>query len=155
MRRRTGVLLAVLLGLLAVPVPASAAAPVTLSGRVLDEAGLPVAGATVTGSLDIRYGLVESIFDGLGDALGCLFSFGRSCDTTDRVSVTARTDRNGRYVLRYDTTATLASDAVRDVRVTAPALVRGTEPASTTLPVAYASRGTLPTFRLWLRGAAL
>lgn len=155
MRRRAGVLLAVLLGLLAVPVPASAAAPVTLSGRVLDETGRPVAGATVAGSVDIHYDLVESIIDDIGDALGCLFSFGRSCDTTDRVTATARTDRNGRYVLRYDTTWTLSSNAVHDVRITAPTLVHGTEPASTTMPVAYTTRRTLPTFRLWLRGAAL
>jgi hypothetical protein len=157
MTRRATVVLAVLLGVLAPAVPASAAASIMIAGRVLDEAGHPVAGATVAGSVDIEYTAWQSFVNGIGDVLACLVSLGFACDPfeTDRVRVTARTDRNGRYVLRYDTAWTLAGNAVHDVEVTAPVLVRGTAPATTTADVAYARGGTLPAFRVWLRGAAL
>ena len=163
MRKRAAVVLAVLIGLLAPAAPASAAAPLTVSGRVLDEAGRPVAGATVRAWVTLHLeveehgpGLLDAFFWGLG----CIFSFGFACDAdrTENVGAVARTDRNGRYVLRfpgYDTTWEIVSGVANDVEITAPTLVRGTEPATTSTAVAPVTRATMPTFRLWLRGATV
>ncbi|HEX8002433.1 MAG TPA: hypothetical protein VF519_07030 [Mycobacteriales bacterium] len=168
MRKRAAVVLAVLIGLLAPAVPASAAAPLTVSGRVLDETGRPVAGATVRTWFRLHLeveepelGIVESIFW----AFGCVISLGFLCDRdedrTENVAAVARTDRNGRYVLRldgYDTAWEIVGGVAHDVDVTAPVLVRGTAPATMTTGAAHLTRAstpTLPTFRLWLRGASI
>jgi len=169
MKKRAAVVVAILIGLLAPAVPASAATPITLSGRVLDETGRPVAGAIVRARLtlykEVEEDVWSGIFDGLVWGLGCAFSLGLACDfpgsdedETVNVGAAAGTDRNGRYVLRYsgyDTTWEIVSGVANDVEITAPALVRGTDPATTSTSSAYVTGATLPTFRLWLRGATV
>lgn len=153
MTKRAAVVLTVLLGLLVPAAPAAAAGSVALSGRVLDENGRPVAGATVRFSVEVPPGIMDT----LGSALGCLFSFGFACDMPEwstRVVGTGRTDRAGRYVLRFTSARPPRLGAVHDVEVTGPALVRGTLPATTRMSAAYPSGTTLPAFRLWLRGAS-
>ncbi|HWL34621.1 MAG TPA: hypothetical protein VNQ77_00370 [Frankiaceae bacterium] len=170
-RRAAAVTAATLLGLLAPAVPASAAAPrVTLSGRVLDENGRGVATATVRFSVEVRKDPPpSSLADDLGDAfslfargLFCAFSFGFGCDLMDddepeawRVTVNARTDASGRWAYAFGSGLRVEEQVFDDVAVTRPALIRGTLPPRTTTSVRYRGERTLPTIRLWLRGASV
>lgn len=161
MHRRAAVVTAVLLGLLAPAVPASAAGRVAVSGRVLDETGRGVPSATVRFSVDPKHLPGTGFFEGLAEALVCLFSLFIICeetpapDTTSPLEVTARTDSRGRYVLRFDPAWRVGAHVVHHIDVTRPALIRGTLPPTTHTTVRYRGGKTLPAFRLWLRGASL
>jgi hypothetical protein len=97
----------VLLSLLVAVVPASAGGAATVTGRVLDQSGKPVAGAYVRltrPAEDHGGGFLGGLF-GFFDALACAFVAitGDRCDYGPD-SVAARTDAAGRYTLRlpYD-----------------------------------------------------
>lgn len=99
-------------------VPATAAPKPVVTGRVLDGAGRPVAGATVT------IGTKSDAF-GFPLLLACVFSLGLlpDCHTW---TATGRTDRNGRYAVKIDN-GTL-------VGRTGPKSLTIREPGTRTLP---------------------
>ena len=147
---------AVLLALLASAAPADAAQRTSVTGRVLDEAGRGVAGATVLFVLPKShpaYSRELTTGEEKCEFVWFLFFFSETCtrkttpDTTP-TAVRATTDRNGRYVLRVKPHWRVAASGTHDVTVIGRSAASGMPRARTVTTVNYQG-GPLRTVHLW------